>query len=874
MTKQQERRNWFIRPLFPRVEWPAFRTDRQSAGLSLLRRSMRRWRRLFVCILVTFAAPVPSATWAASADPLQSYIEERDRIIAGFRIDGQLDLPRLADLEKTLRSLSDGSSGGTQVRATLELGRVQRLRSDFATALTTLTRAAGLASSQRLSDVVFDAWIEITRIHLNNAQDHGAAAAAFELAETAAGVNPTPKQRFNLIAYQAQLLAARGEVEAALVDTLLELDSAPTPEDRFFAELDAADAVLKVAATCDYRKLQDARSVEDNDGWGACRRAYQSAAGAYEQAARTAENLNWPYMADQMLQFRGEIGLRQQLLESRARGESLWSDVSVFSPREPGDVLVSTDFSAGAEALPEFTILADLAEHAAAADEARRGGLPDARNLYVRSLAADIRAGSGREPDLLVRAADLLAAERESFLDPRRRGTVIESRIGIINTLALRLLALGREAEAFAAFESARARGLEELTQALARPEVTQADRSWLAKVFTLEARESEIETAIVEDVVAGGDLKVPADRSKDLEALRAELSVELGNGEAILSRISLPDFEPTSLDELRGASAAAGIPVMLYWTTPTAVVAWYVGPHGSQVRSIFLPEEVLADKIDRVLATSVDDSQAFDETAARELYFYLVTPFEHLLDSQQVLIIPQGPLFVLPFETLIGPETGTPLIEQWTVSYAPNAGRALAALTREIPQIRQVTAVVDTEVDDATEETKGIAAATGLKLRILPSIDIPPAGLAESVTGAESLHLLMHGEFNPIEPLLSELRLGGRDPILAAELVGLPIQGLRLAVLSACESARVGQRISNEIFGFTWALLAGGAETVVLSRWLVQGDSNGIWMRLFYAALEGGSSPAQAAAEAMRGMRRDGFTHPYYWAAMQVSGR
>src|SRR3712207_8552876 len=40
---------------------------------------------------------------------------------------------------------------------------------------------------------------------------------------------------------------------------------------------------------------------------------------------------------------------------------------------------------------------------------------------------------------------------------------------------------------------------------------------------------------------------------------------------------------------------------------------------------------------------------------------------------------------------------------------------------------------------------------------------------------------------------------------------------GLRLAVLSACEGARVGTRVSNEIYGFPWALLAGGAEAVVL---------------------------------------------------------
>jgi CHAT domain-containing protein len=79
---------------------------------------------------------------------------------------------------------------------------------------------------------------------------------------------------------------------------------------------------------------------------------------------------------------------------------------------------------------------------------------------------------------------------------------------------------------------------------------------------------------------------------------------------------------------------------------------------------------------------------------------------------------------------------------------------------------------------------------------------------------------------------------------------------------------------LSNEIYGFPWALLATGVETAVVSRWVVSGESNGKWMRFFYGAVAEGAAPAAAAAVAMRGMRTAGRTHPYYWAAMQVNGR
>jgi len=92
--------------------------------------------------------------------------------------------------------------------------------------------------------------------------------------------------------------------------------------------------------------------------------------------------------------------------------------------------------------------------------------------------------------------------------------------------------------------------------------------------------------------------------------------------------------------------------------------------------------------------------------------------------------------------------------------------------------------------------------------------------------------------------------------------------------VLSACQGGQVGTRISGEIYGFPWALLAGGTKATVLSRWDVNGASNGQWMGVFYRELAGGASLAMAGATAMREMRKAGVTHPYYWAAMQVSGR
>lgn len=181
----------------------------------------------------------------------------------------------------------------------------------------------------------------------------------------------------------------------------------------------------------------------------------------------------------------------------------------------------------------------------------------------------------------------------------------------------------------------------------------------------------------------------------------------------------------------------------------------------------------------------------------------------------------------------------------------------------------RRVAALVDPNIDDNTRETAAIS-SSGATLQT-----VTRNALFAGSWQADSLHVVMHGEFNANEALLSSLapaRLND-PPILAADLLALPLRSLRLAVLSACKRGRVATRISGEINGFPWAFLAGGAAATVLSRWDVNGDSNGRWMGVFYRELVKGASAAVAAATAMREMRAAGAAHPYYWAAMQVSG-
>ncbi|HVH84660.1 MAG TPA: CHAT domain-containing protein, partial [Steroidobacteraceae bacterium] len=788
-----------------------------------------------------------------------------------------------------LQALAERGTPEIRASALIEIAFIQRVSNDFGRAAESYTRAASIAAPLGSSDILFDAWMGAARA-MGSTRNHGAAAEALERAIAAAGAHPTRKQHFDVALYSAELAAERGEIESSLVSALDALHWAPAADDRFYAELDAASALETLAESCDYRLLHDSRSDNDppDDPWGACKRTLAASTAGYLRAAQTANALGWRSLVAQLQDANVRVKARRQLLDGRAHGlpdpranPQLSADFVKFTPRSRKDVLVergemARKYLAASVTGPSLNQqLLGLMEHTITnAVEAQ--GAEDPSALIMRGDLENARTGNtARATDLFARASQLLMKERASFFDPRRRGTVVERQGGLLAKLALTLLSQRRDDDAFSVFELGRARGLGELGEILGRKDVSLSDRAWLAQQVKLDAQTSAAEQRVVETVIGEGSLERPAEELGRWEATGGERRLHLLQRADLRDRFARSSFAPARLEELQHAATASGIPVLLYWVDNPNVYTWYVGPHGSDFAIIFLPAAALKPKIEQVRAIA-DESGSLNEAAARQLYLYLIAPFSDVLDAQQLLIVPQGELVGLPFEVLKDPDSDRFLIEQHIISYAPNASAALRSLQRTLPAVRAVTAIVDLEIDDGTHETSRIRAISGLQLRVLSADDVVPGKLVQSLRGAQAVHILLHGQFNALEPLLSTLgaTVKGTPSLEAADLLAIPLRGTRLVVMSACESGELQRRVSNEIYGFPWVLLAAGAENVVTSRWRVNGASNGEWMKSFYAAVASGAPPAAAAAGAMRTMLKASHTSPYFWAAMQVTGR
>ena len=108
-----------------------------------------------------------------------------------------------------------------------------------------------------------------------------------------------------------------------------------------------------------------------------------------------------------------------------------------------------------------------------------------------------------------------------------------------------------------------------------------------------------------------------------------------------------------------------------------------------------------------------------------------------------------------------------------------------------------------------------------------------------------------------------------------AKEIESLDLRGLRLVVLSACETLPTQQRRSGGFSGLTAAFLGAGANGVVGSLWRVDDRQAGALMIEFHRAYRASSDGAKALRIAQLSLLHSGDTtlrFPSAWAAFRYA--
>ena len=279
-----------------------------------------------------------------------------------------------------------------------------------------------------------------------------------------------------------------------------------------------------------------------------------------------------------------------------------------------------------------------------------------------------------------------------------------------------------------------------------------------------------------------------------------------------------------------------------------------------------------------------------------------LLAPFRETLGRgiKSLIVIPDGPLHYLPFETLIDAGRSSRfLVEDFDVRYGASASCLINLKDRPVPEryamdflglanpfpTRAFGLSVDEDLSfpalpDSLKEIRDIRGHFDpAKTTVLLGHDAQERAFKSlPLTDYRIIHLAAHGFFDDRNWWRSSLILlpdpqGSEDGFLQPD----DVYGLRLApellVLSACETG-IGRLEKGEgVNGLSYAFFYAGARSILLSLWSVPDRTTAAFMVSFYDYWLAGRPKSEALRLAkIKTLRLNG-GNPFYWAAFVLLG-
>ncbi|MBD0415246.1 CHAT domain-containing tetratricopeptide repeat protein [Oryzicola mucosus] len=288
-------------------------------------------------------------------------------------------------------------------------------------------------------------------------------------------------------------------------------------------------------------------------------------------------------------------------------------------------------------------------------------------------------------------------------------------------------------------------------------------------------------------------------------------------------------------------------------------------------------------------------------------LHDRLIAPVEKdLAGAETLFIVPDGPLFALPF-SLLQDSSGKLLEERYTLrtltepealyraldgGKLPIEGRVVLAGGIDYTNGKEAGATPLPGTLREVKEIAGVLAEGQLKIETITGDDVLEPDLRKRLEGASVAHLATHGAYgspqnggasNVDTMWQSEIILARsgdthamrRDEsdgrLYAFELMGWNLAGLDLLVLSACETGRGDEAFIGGVRGLPMAASLAGARRALLTLWPVADEGTADFMTRYYEHLKAGAT----YAEALRITRREAIDgkietakDPLVWAA------
>ena len=315
-------------------------------------------------------------------------------------------------------------------------------------------------------------------------------------------------------------------------------------------------------------------------------------------------------------------------------------------------------------------------------------------------------------------------------------------------------------------------------------------------------------------------------------------------------------------------------------------LLRWTVDRSGQSLSRRVLPRTLVSQTISRArLGLQRSSTDSITLRALAQLGDWLIPTSVASYDTRhRLLIVADQEIADVPFPALWDSTHQRFLIESAPLRFSTSLGDAhsTARRTRATRALFVAEPSVDPRVffglpaTPATVSEVKASAAAYPSPTILTRTDADSARVASAIGRAQVFHFAGHALFDEDAPDRSVLAVAPRG-LSGSAIASMDLHGLRLVVLSACETARAPEHRSSAFGGFAESFLAAGALGVVGSLWPVGDAPTAQMMVDFHStyAREGDAASALRTAQlASINRQRGSRDHSMDWAAFRYVGR
>jgi CHAT domain-containing protein len=485
--------------------------------------------------------------------------------------------------------------------------------------------------------------------------------------------------------------------------------------------------------------------------------------------------------------------------------------------------------------------------------------------LFDRGRIAEMEGNYNQAIGLYRRAIEIIEEQRSTINTEVSKIGFVGDKQEVYKRLVTLLFSQTRYSEAFEYVERAKARALVDMLAS--RKQFIRTDAS-VQETSNLIAKLDSVESEAKMQ-----DETITTDQSSKQRAVVVKLKEEIRNADPELaSLVTVTSPEVAEIQQLLPSDET----LIEYFGSGDTLFAFIV--NREEIQGAKLEVKGLNQEIERFRKHIMVPGSYQFKANGQALYEKLIQPIEEMIGSK-ITIVPHGALHYLPFNALYS-DNGF-MIDRYSIRVLPSASVMKFLKDRREGHAGNLLAFGNPDLGDPNYDLPGAQNETIAitkdkpKSKLLLRKQATETALKQYGAGFRYIHFATHGTFDAEKPLSSGLLMAGDSEndgtLTVGELYDLRLPA-DLVTLSACETALGKVANGDDVVGFTRGFLYAGTSSIVSSLWKVDDKATSILMQQFYKSLK--ESDKRSALRTAQLKVKDTYnSHPYYWAAFQITG-